>query len=175
MPRLHTLCLAVLGPAFLFIGSGCTGSSAGSHHVISNVFDADGRIMEYSIYDTLADRLVDRRYIALDGRKFALGHDNCRTVGYAGGEEALDSLLLNRLEWPPGLGAFEGAVILAMLLDREGRVLEARPVKEVPGYRECTDSAIRFVTTIAPWERRGCAPGGDYSAVILSIPFQSPR
>lgn len=84
-------------------------------------------------------------------------------------EGDLIKYLQKRLEVPPGFKG-EGTVYLEFIVNKQGKVTNVRPVKEIPGCEECTSQVIVILQELPQ-----CKPGkqaGQPVCVRYTVPVK---
>jgi protein TonB len=70
---------------------------------------------------------------------------------FPGGAGELKKFLLENTKFPNGSGCKEGTVYIHFVIEKDGRITNIQPRKEIPGSPELTREALRVIASMPGW------------------------
>lgn len=133
--------------------------------------DANGRVFERSLIDTVARKVEKREYIFLSGDVVKLPIKACKKPSICHSDSLFNQLLENHLTWPAN-EEIRGDVILAVLIDVNGDLVEARVIKDIASCPSCSQRALNFLKVVDCWKPGECQGKRYEEFFYLKVPFR---
>jgi len=151
-----------------FVSIGC--QSQKSIQLVEKA-DVDGVIYERSLIDTVAGKVEKREYVLLSGDVMSLSIEACKRPSICHSDLLFNQLLENHLTWPSNEEVV-GDIILSVLVDERGNLIEARVIKDITSCPSCSQRALNFLKVVDCWKPGECQGKRQEEFFYLKVPFR---